>query len=62
MSAARAAGAKLAVAMERAATVRAFFKVIVIFNPQLGLAQRDKRTIRGEYDALVTGETMQELI
>jgi hypothetical protein len=41
MSAARAAGAKLAVAMERAAAVRAFFKVIVIFNPQLGLAQRD---------------------
>jgi hypothetical protein len=48
--------------MERAAAVRAFFKVIVIFNPQLGLAQRDERTIRGEYDALVTGETMQELI
>jgi hypothetical protein len=34
MSAAKAAGAKLAVAMERATTVRAFFKVIVIFNPQ----------------------------
>jgi hypothetical protein len=34
MSAAKAAGAKLAVTTERAATVRAFFNVIVIFNPQ----------------------------
>jgi hypothetical protein len=36
MSAAKAAGAKLAVVMERAATARAFFKVIVIYIPLNG--------------------------
>jgi hypothetical protein len=54
MSAAKAAGAKLAVVIERAATARAFFKVIVIDLPLNDLAHRDNQTIEIKYDDLMT--------